>query len=102
MSEIEKIYKNAGVESIGFNTYKLEDEYPPFTPKKQIELIKWLKDNRDFHTCGNWCTTLDRTGETVEHRDGKFEEALAGLINQLFIAQDLTEEEKQQVKGILE
>lgn len=115
MNEITKLYKNAGVEKF-CSTYKTNKqcegiidcsecasaEYPPFTSEKQIELIKWLKDNRDFHTCGNWCTALDSTGETVEHRDSKFEEALAGLINQLFIAQDLTEEEKQQVKGILE
>lgn len=123
MSEIEKMYENAGVDyEERYNNCTLNKEgecklkcscdiceyseekyiYPPFTAEKQIELIKWLKDNRDFHTCGNWCTSLDSTGETIEHRDGKFEEALAGLINQLFTAQDLTEEEKQQVKGILE
>ena len=132
MSEVTKLYENVGIklgcckyaeygyegeegtwyyckkEGKGCWTYPngdadcVEKGYPPFTAEKQIELIKWLKDNRNFHTCGNWCTSLDSTGETIEHRDSKFEEALAGLINQLFTAQDLTEEEKQQVKGILE
>lgn len=101
MNEITKLYENAGVESVGFNPYKLEDEYPPFTAEKQIELIKWLKDNRSFHAVGKWCTACDSTGEVIEHRSELFEEALTGLINQLWKANDLTEEEKQQVKGIL-
>ena len=113
MSEIEKIYKLAGVNKRCHANIKFDDciyspsdcgnyNYPPFTAEKQLELIKWLKDNRNFHTCGNWCTTLDSTGITVEHRDKKFEQALAGLINQLFIAHDLTEEQQQQLKEILE
>lgn len=108
MSEITKLYENCGIEIPIAKLKVFKDDsgkiltQPPFTAEKQLELIKWLKNNRDFHTCGSWCTSLDSTGETVEHRDSKFEEALAGLINQLFIAQDLSEKEKKQVKGILE
>ena len=143
MSEIEKMYENAGIEptytdeciiadryweneelaneygtfdkfmeeNCKFGYQDCTDEceyaydkviYPSFTAEKQIELIKWLKDNRDFHTYGKWCTSCDSTGEVIEHRSELFEEALAGLINQLWKADDLTEEEKQQVKGILE
>ena len=56
MSEIEKMYENAGIKPIA-------------------EYCK--------HQCNN-----------------EFDEAIAGLINKLW--QSLTEEEKQQVKGILE
>lgn len=109
MSEITKLYENAELlycnkcrhDSEIDCIYMCEGKHPPFTAEKQIELIKWLKDNRKFHTCGNWCTSVDSTGETIEHRDSKFEEALAGLINQLFAAQDLTEEEKEVLRGIL-
>ena len=50
MNEVEKMYENARVESVGFNPYKLEDEYPPFTAEKQLELIKWLaiRFNSDY------------------------------------------------------
>ena len=75
--------------------------YPSFTAKKQIELIKWLSSKYDiyivnvdkysigFGTCvGEFCTKEN------------FEDVLAESINHLW--QDLTEKEKQQVKGILE
>lgn len=84
--------------------------YPPFTAEKQIELIKWLA-RYNFVVCknlGGWHTGLNPTydedfGITCNKRAtnfGSFEYALAGLINVIW--QDLTEEEKQQVKGILE
>ena len=106
MSEIEKMYENAGIKpSPTCNNCNMLDEYwsngtycstckddknndecgianyiyPPFTAEKQIELIKWL-------VC---------TGE----EESTFEETLSKQVNDLW--QDLTEEEKQQVKGIL-
>lgn len=76
----------------------VEKDYPPFTAEKQLELIKWLSSKYGIYlvdkysigagTCiGEFCTKEN------------FEEALAGFINTLW--QDLTEEEKEQVKGIL-
>lgn len=86
MSEIEKMYENAGIEPEYIEGENLMEysygtlKYPPFTAEKQIELIKWL-------VC---------TGE----EESTFEETLSKQVNDLW--QDLTEEEKQQVKGILE
>ena len=118
MSEIEKMYENAGVTlrkcaecdnnmDCGFG----KDCYPPFTPEKQIAIIKliskqgqviienWEKDNRGFNVTFRADSNLRYitmdciTRQTVE-------EALAQIVNDIW--QDLTEEEKQQVKGILE
>lgn len=87
MNEIKKMYKNAGVESVGFNPYKLEDEYPPFTAEKQLELIKRVSPSYplNYHIkCFQGYT---------------FEEGLALCVNNLW--QFLTEEEKEVVHGIL-
>jgi len=101
MSEIEKMYKLAQIANEGYDAWDMKDMYPPFTAEKQIELIKWLSSKHGiyivnvdkysigFGMCiGDFCTKEN------------FEEALAESINSLW--QDLTEEEKQQVEGILE
>ena len=99
MSEIEKLYENAGVKPTVRNTaigrgYYIEhqtvEEYPPFTPEKQLELIKFLSSNLiGFGTCIEECC-----------RKENFEEALAERINRLW--QNLTEEACKQIKEILE
>lgn len=108
MSEVEKMYENAGIEHeglewvcqnpdhctyqnlsiipencLGCEYFKKERIYPPFTAEKQLELIKWIACNKI-----NECKNID------------FGEILAELINSFW--QSLTEEEKQQVKEILE
>lgn len=118
MSEIEKLYENARVLKeclspcyINKTWRKTHDcpncdnreYYPPFTAEKQIELIKWLSDT-DYYI-HNIYKTIDTKEYCIENdfydiQTNKFEEALARLINKHW--QDLTEEEKQQVKGILE
>lgn len=117
MSEIEKLYENVFgnikpncslckklidckiIENTrNCNNFKF-NAVENFTAEKQLELIKFLKDARDFHTFEKWCTSLDSTGTAVEQRSETFEEALAGLINQLWI--DLTDAEKQEIKEIL-
>lgn len=136
MSEVTKLYENAGVET---NKYKLcctgckhiaklevingypskwicdkydevancdkaEPDYPPFTAEKQINIIKWLLKNYDigFSQLGEHIdTSLDGVNCISGLGSGDtFEESLAQAINDLW--QDLTPEEKQQVKGILE
>ena len=77
-------------------------EHPPFTAKKQIELIKWLVKNQDifkitYHREFLWCSSIEWVESDCYE---EFEESLADLINTIW--QDLTPEEKQQVKGILE
>ena len=145
MSEITKLYENAGLSNIWveryndgyyeheryYNSYKeminnmmkandwtlteaqevakreCRKELQPFTAEKQIELIKWLSKSKNGFGFFN-----DGTEGLSCHCDFNwewfrkdfyaedFDNALAGLINSLW--QDLTEEEKQQVKGILE
>ena len=89
MNEIEKLYINANVEDKNINNqlYKALN-YPQFTAEKQLEIVKCIL----FST---WWMNLKRL-QFAEN----FKEALAGLINDLW--QDLTEEEKEQIRGILE
>ena len=113
MSEIEKMYENAGIKKwlycniCNAQEYGLglcaetncEPFYPPFTAKKQLNIIKFLGKIRDFHTCGRYCSALDSEGDSVESLQDKFEESLAGVINKLWT--DMSQEEKQQIKEIL-
>lgn len=121
MNEVEKIYSNAGVEneftsceldhcaidklySCGNCKHFCKKNYPPFTAEKQLELIKWLAVKGDFdssidiakNTYDYWTMYFKGARWTAEG----FEESLAGLINTLW--QDLTEEERKQIKEILE
>jgi hypothetical protein len=111
MGEVEKMYENAGFEIpiARLKIFKNDNgeiyTCPPFAAEKQIELIKLLMEQDDF----SWA--ISQQGKVTEYAfyvgyeyssgDFKeFTEALAGIINNLW--QDLAEEEKQQVKGILE
>ena len=99
---------------------------PPFTAEKQIAILMFILNKfgdigfqkmysirgndentrKDFIKCLCDCEheTLDSRPVDFYYQNGasgdNFEESLAGLINNLW--QDLTEEGKQQVKGILE
>ena len=88
MSEIEKMYINAGVKKKWNSTPYggVEEYYPPFTAEKQIELIKWFMHSRHF--------------SSVRFNAQWVVDDIASHIN--FLWQNLTEDEKQQVKGILE
>ena len=125
MSEIEKMYENAGFQKkrkcewdkdkescfhSGFVTCdkctaKIERTYPPFTAEKQLELIKFLLKNYEGIDI---CKRINRFNFLVDNAtfagcrydDKSFEGSLAGVINRLWA--DMSEEEKQQVKGILE
>lgn len=120
MNEIEKMYSNAGIKKLLYCDIckaqehalglcaetKCEPFYPPFTAKKQIELIKWLGKSKNGFGVFN-----DGTEGLSCHCDfhwewfrkdfyaEDFDNALAGLINNLW--QDLTEEEKEDISGIL-
>lgn len=117
MSEIEKMYKLANVKAINrakYGSTYIPDSveidgklYPPFTAEKQIELIKWLGRNKNGFGFFN-----DGTEVLSCHCDfhwewfdkdfyaEDFDNALAGLINSFW--HNLTEEEQQQIRGILE
>ena len=118
MSEVEKLYKNAGVEP-KYKDYRTkngktyEDKnpnnrnirllYPPFTAEKQLELIKWLMHKASFHA---FFTKLETDSNvyvinycTVQYHHYKFESALSALITDIW--QDLTEQERTEIRSIL-
>ena len=126
MSEITKLYENAGLSNMWveryndgyyeheryYNSYKeminnmmkandwtltevqevakreCKKEHPHFTAEKQLEIVKQIL----FST---WWMNLKRL-QFAE----KFEEGLAQMINELW--QDLTEQERTEIKRILE
>lgn len=106
MSEITKLYENAGVEkskcwddcntctrtSCDKNISYVKAEYPPFTAEKVLKIIVFFLNKEiklDF-------SVEENTKMSVEN----FKECIAQLGVEYW--QDLTEEEKQQVKRILE
>ena len=109
-SEIEKMYEKAELlycnkcrhDSELDCIYMCESKYPPFTAEKQIELIKWLVHNtKQIHiTDVNSGEFYFAAYKYESYMKVDFDEALASFINNLW--QSLTEEEKQQVKRILE
>lgn len=122
MSEIEKMYENAGVKKeiipcpakyYGYNCTRNNwddtdcscniEGYPPFTAEKQIELIKWLLQNKRLcirkaeYSNNFYMDTLFNRLDGVDNQD--FEICLASLVNNLW--QDLTDIERKQIKEIL-
>ena len=114
MSEIGKMYKNAGIDyEERYNNCTLNKEgecelkcscdickyseekyiYPSFTAEKQLKILCIIVNNKHSVTFHNQVFGGDKL--TLE----KIQENLAWGINRIW--QDLTEEEKQQVKGIL-
>ena len=78
---------------------------PPFTAEKQIELIKFLLKNYEGLDISKKINRFNFLVDNAtfigcHHNDKSFEESLAGVINKLWA--DMPEEEKLQVKGILE
>lgn len=105
-SQVEKLYEKARVELVADVKFPAKDVnynigYPPFTAEKQINLIK----NFDYFEMRfeNWEYLLFASNDE-EHRYHShhkiFEAALAALINTIW--QDLTIEDKQRIKEILE
>lgn len=109
MSEIEKMYENAGIEVPIVRLKIFKDDngkiytQPPFTAEKQIELIKWAARREPkveigySSVCGYW---VENPTDTRYYFGDQFDNTLASLINNLW--QDLTEEERKQIKEILE
>lgn len=118
MSEITKLYENAGVKKINAHQSEIDNgdprftgishsdsyiKYPQFTVEKQIEICKFLLKVEHsisyyFYENRYGFVVDDKQDDCIEAE--RFETALAMIVNNLW--QDLTEEEKQQVKGILE
>jgi len=96
MSEIEKMYENAKVKKYRLldRGNKLKWVYPPFTAEKQLEILCFIVNNKHSVTFHDQVFRSDKL--TLE----KIQENLAWAVNRIW--EDLTSEEKQQVKGILE
>lgn len=113
MNEIEKMYENCGIkpelhkfpgrdwDDEGLASWYEEKFYPPFTAEKQLAILQLLTQRRDL-------TISHFTKGTFIHFDGQeplemtgkdFTETFARLINVYW--QSLTEEEKEQIRGIL-
>lgn len=99
--EIIKLYENAGIKpfvrdnAIGRGYYiehQRAEEYPPFTAEKQIKLI-------EFFISSIWWENLKILYKTLDC-SLNFENKLAQIVNYLWLS--LSEEEKQQIKEILE
>lgn len=130
MNEVEKMYTNANIKICkrkqGFTLKDCTDRnckdcgyfsMPPFTAEKQLELIKWLA-RKDYGYCAESLLISIRDGynylsvgittefgsecfyEDSTFDNKQFDEAIAGLINKLW--KKLTEEERKQIKEILE
>ena len=128
MSEIEKMYENAGIDyEERYNNCTLNKEgqcelkcscdmckyseekyiYPPFTAEKQLRLTTFIGLHYGFQMFKNEAfdyiiATKIFVKYELEYKGYGYgyDEAIANLVNNLW--QDLTEEERQQVKGILE
>ena len=114
MNEVEKMYRNAHVyprvygditketfENKVFNMADMCNE--AFTAEKQLELIKWLINEVDYITMWHFNNSKKPYDFDLGSRNSggeTFEDALAQMINNLW--QDLTEEERKQIKNILE
>lgn len=120
MNEVEKMYVNAGIGQRCISKDGCHKDFvaclrcrayshPPFTAEKQIELIKFISNTDvfcNFHCYivsarwsvdyGKWAVGIG--GCDICHE--QFEQALAKLVSNLW--QDLTEEERKQIKEILE
>lgn len=112
MSEITKLYENAGVLKeclspcyINETWRKTHDcpncdnreSYPPFTAEKQLELIKWIS-----HHDGCFKVYLNSIefGDTGFGSCFTFEESLAKAVSNFLMS--ATDKEKQRIKEILE
>ena len=112
MSEIEKMYENAGFIQKRCKDYSCTvceqynscEKYPPFTAEKQIEIIKFLISK---HARFDMFKNYEQKDLYMVHYECRyfpkqylpFGEALAESINYLW--QSLTKKEKRQIKDIL-
>lgn len=86
------------------NTYinRVKKVFPSFTDTKQLELIKWIAINGEV--CRIDATEKDKWFIENDFKTSEcfadFSQALAGLVCELW--EDLTDEQKEEIKRILE
>lgn len=93
MTEIEKLFDNAGIEKdwkpLPYGD--IEEYYPKFTTDKQLKIIEWFISNP-------WWLNLKSLDKTLDF-SLDFDEKLAKLVNRLWESFD--EEEKEEIRRIL-
>ena len=98
MSEINKLYENAGVSKepaiiLSSGEVIYWKNYSPFTAEKQLKILCFIVNKKHSVTFHAQIFSGDRL--TLE----KIQENLAWAINRIW--QDLTSEEKEVLRGIL-
>ena len=111
MNEVEKLYRNAGVEpelffDCGDVNQKMEEGYL-LTPKKQIYLIQFLSIDRivtifceDLQIYISVCPNNPHDDRQICECGASWIEVLARVINSYWLL--FSEEERTQIKEILE
>lgn len=110
MTEIEKMYENAGIKECNrmlpcpFENQCEDCEYnwyPDFTEEKQIEIIKLLTQQCDLIIShfGEWEFIHFDGQEPVQITGKDFTETFAKLINAYW--KNLTDQEKEEIRKIL-
>lgn len=103
MTEIEKLYENAGIEplcQIPDGYCGVKNVYEDFTSEKQIELIKLLAKRPLTLYIGKYKGKYYFGNSNYKSKENDFEEALATRTNDLW--KSLTTEEQQQIREILQ
>ena len=104
-----RLYNYVGFEPKGYkfilnkdNPKKVEKVVRDFSVEKQLELIKWIAKNLTFgvliHTYDSKFHFNIFKNRLIRHAD--FSQALAGLVCELW--EDLTDEQKEEIKRVLE
>ncbi len=102
MTEIDKMYKNAGIKKIGLDyPDNIEPFYPDFTAEKQLELIKWLSKRRLLNI--TFCENKNTYQLSNNKCTGSFCSDLATAVVTLVQCEldFCTEEEKEEIRNIL-
>lgn len=112
MTEIEKLYENAGIEKdcvvmhecLGTHSKCRNCNkrfYPPFTAEKQLEIMKFLLNKSVYYdTDGDREYWFHLSDEIKNSKYREFDEAIAECINKMW--EDLRDYEKVQIKEILQ
>lgn len=102
--EIIKLYENAGIKplcQIPDGYCGIKNVYEDFTAEKQIFLLQWLLNRADLYLHkhkSDFTYSIASSNYAVnKYRD--FKKSIAEFVNKLW--QSLSEEEKQQIKEIL-
>lgn len=113
MNEIEKLYENAGIKdkcgyicsAKGIGCNECPNKNRKFTAEKQLLILqmfcrRYLEVSQHVEESGDLCFGIKATvGDYTVGFNKDFAECLADFVNCLW--QDLTEDEKEQVREIL-